>query len=63
MAKAKGMKVIALTGRTGGTLKDIADVTIMAPESETFMVQELHLPIYHCLCLLLENEFFNNDLK
>lgn len=63
MAKAKGMKVIALTGQTGGTLKDIADVTIMAPESETFMVQELHLPIYHCLCLLLENEFFNNDMK
>ena len=63
MAKAKGMKVIVLTGRTGGTLKDIADVTIMAPESETFMVQELHLPIYHCLCLLLENEFFNNDLN
>ena len=63
MAKAKGMKVIALTGRTGGTLNDIADVTIMAPESETFMVQELHLPIYHCLCLLLENEFFNNDLN
>ena len=63
MAKAKGMKVIALTGKTGGSLKDIADVTIMAPESETFMVQELHLPIYHCLCLLLENEFFNNDLK
>ena len=62
MAKAKGMKVIALTGKTGGSLKDIADVTIMAPESETFMVQELHLPIYHCLCLLLENEFFNKDL-
>ncbi|MGM9879730.1 MAG: SIS domain-containing protein [Bacilli bacterium] len=59
MAKAKGMKVIGLTGKKGGCLKDIADVTIMVPETETFMVQELHLPIYHCLCLLLENEFFS----
>ena len=58
MAKAKGMKVIGLTGKNGGCLKDVADVTIMAPETETFIVQELHLPIYHCLCLMLENEFF-----
>ncbi len=58
-AKAKGMKIIGLTGKNGGLLKNIADVTIIAPSNETFMIQELHLPIYHCLCLMLENHFFN----
>lgn len=58
VAKAKGMKVIGLTGAKGGDLSKIADVCIKAPETETFMVQEYHLPIYHCLCLMLENEFF-----
>ena len=58
VAKAKGMKVIGLTGATGGKLNTIADVCIKAPETETFMIQEYHLPIYHCLCLMLENEFF-----
>ena len=57
-AKAKGMKVIALTGRGGGKIKALADVTIAVPESETFRVQELHLPVYHCLCLMLEEHFF-----
>ena len=57
-AKAKGLKVIALTGESGGELANIADVTIKAPADETFMVQELHLPIYHCLCLMLEERFF-----
>lgn len=58
VAKAKGLKIIGLTGKDGGKLKTIADVSIIAPSNETFMIQELHLPIYHCLCLLLENEFF-----
>lgn len=58
-AKSKGLKVIGLTGIGGGELVNIADVTIRVPVKETFMVQELHLPIYHCLCLMLENEFFN----
>lgn len=58
-AKARGLKVIALTGDSGGELAKIADVTIKVPLKETFMIQELHLPIYHCLCLMLENEFFN----
>lgn len=57
-AKAKGMKVIALTGRSGGTLVNFADVTICVPEEETYVVQELHLPVYHCLCLMLEEHFF-----
>ena len=57
-AKAKNLKVIALTGGNGGNLKDFADVCIMVPEKETYAIQELHLPIYHCLCLMLEERFF-----
>ncbi len=58
VAKAKGMKVIALTGRNGGRLKAIADISIVVPEDETFRIQECHLPVYHCLCLMLEEYFF-----
>lgn len=57
-AKAKGMKVIGLTGKDGGKLKEISDAAIIVPENETYMIQELHLPVYHCLCLMLENKFF-----
>ena len=58
VAKAKGMKVIGLTGGNGGKLKDMADVAIVVPEKETFKIQELHLPVYHALCLMLEERFF-----
>lgn len=58
VAKAKGLKVIALTGGTGGKIKAIADVSIIVPESETYIIQEYHLPIYHCICLAVENYFF-----
>lgn len=57
-AKAKGMKVIGLTGANDSKLSELADVCIRVPETETYMVQELHLPIYHCLCLMLEKRFF-----
>ena len=57
-AKARGMKVIGLTGEKGSKLSQLADVCIRVPQTETYMVQELHLPIYHCLCLMLEEEFF-----
>lgn len=57
-AKAKGMKVIGLTGKDGGYLGGAADVAIKVPEIETYLVQELHLPVYHNLCLMLEDEFF-----
>jgi len=56
-AHAKGMKVIGLTGAKDSKLKDMSDVCIKAPQTETYMIQELHLPIYHCLCLMLENRF------
>ena len=58
MAKAKGLKVIGLTGRDGGKIKDYCDACIIVPETETFKIQELHLPVYHALCLMLEEEFF-----
>ena len=58
VAKAKGIKTVFLGGGNGGKLKDMADVSIVVPEKETFKVQELHLPIYHCLCAMLEEEFF-----
>lgn len=58
VALAKGIGVIALTGSNGGQLKKLADVSIAVPETETFKVQELHLPVYHALCLAVENEMF-----
>lgn len=61
VARAKGMKVIGLTGAKGGNLASVADVTIKVPETETYMIQELHLPVYHCLCLMLEERFFGGN--
>lgn len=58
VAKAKGLKVIGLTGGTGGKLVERADVSIVVNEMETYKIQELHLPIYHALCLMLEESFF-----
>ena len=58
VAKALGMKTVFLGGGNGGKLKILSDVSIIAPEKETFKVQECHLPIYHCLCAMLEEEFF-----
>jgi D-sedoheptulose 7-phosphate isomerase len=58
VAKAKGIKTVALTGENGGKLKEICDCCVCVPEKETFKVQELHLPVYHCICAMLEEEFF-----
>lgn len=58
VAKALEMKVIGLTGNDGGELANVADVVIKVPEVETYQIQELHLPVYHCLCLMLEESFF-----
>lgn len=57
-AKAKGLKVIGLTGAKENKLMMYADVCIRVPETETYKIQELHLPVYHCLCLMLEDHFF-----
>ncbi len=58
VAKAKGLKTIALTGKDGGKLKNIAEICIIVPSNETFMIQELHLPVYHALCLEIEEAFW-----
>lgn len=58
VARASGIKVIGLTGATGGELAAVSDVAVKVPETETYMIQELHLPVYHCLCLMLEDRFF-----
>jgi len=57
-AKSKGMKVVGLTGKTGGKLNELADVNMIMPCDETYQIQELHLPVYHTLCLMLEAYFF-----
>ena len=57
-ARAIGMKVIGLTGAKNSKLDQMCDVCIKVPQTETYKIQELHLPVYHCLCLMLENEFF-----
>lgn len=57
-AKAKGMKTIGLSGRDGGKMREFCDEIIIVPEKETFKIQELHLPVYHALCLMLEERFF-----
>lgn len=59
-AKAKGLKVIGLTGAKENKLMKYADVCIRVPETETYKIQELHLPVYHCLCLMLEEKFFGD---
>lgn len=63
VARAAGIKVIGLTGGNGGELAKISDVAIVVPETETYMIQELHLPVYHCLCMMLEERFFGSVVK
>lgn len=58
VARALGIKVVGLTGANGGELARAADVVVRAPETETYLIQELHLPIYHCWCMMLEDRFF-----
>ena len=57
-ARAKGMTVVGMTGETGGKLKGCCDILINVPERRTAFVQELHLPVYHTICLIIENHFF-----
>ena len=58
VAKASGIKTIGLTGRDGGKMAEACDCSIVVPSDETFKIQELHLPIYHALCLMLEEHFY-----
>ena len=58
VAKAKGLKVISMTGAGGGKLATLADAAIRVPETETYKIQELHLPAYHALCAAVEEVLF-----
>ena len=58
VARVKKLKIIGLTGASGGMLKSFTDVCICVPETTTYKIQELHLPVYHLLCLMLEDYFF-----
>ena len=60
-ARAMGLKVIGLTGAKENKLMKYADVCIRVPETETYKIQEFHLPVYHCLCLMLEQHFFDQE--
>lgn len=62
-SKALGIHVIGLTGASGGELARVSDVSIRVPETETYMIQELHLPVYHCICLMLEDKFFGKGKR
>lgn len=63
VARALGIDVIGLTGENGGELAKVADVIIRVPETETYKIQELHLPVYHCLCMMLEDHFFGGETE
>ncbi len=58
VAGAFGVRTIGFTGKSGGKMAGLCDVTIRVPASETYKVQELHLPVYHALCAMIENEYF-----
>ena len=58
VARAKSMATIGMTGEGGGKMKELCDVCICVPAKLTYQIQELHLPVYHTLCLMIEEEFF-----
>lgn len=61
VAKAKGLTTIGLSGETGGKMKPWCDILLNVPEKRTAFAQELHLPIYHTLCLVIEDHFFGKN--
>jgi D-sedoheptulose 7-phosphate isomerase len=60
VAKALGLFTVALSGKDGGKLKGISDISIVVDENETFKIQELHLPVYHAICATVEEYFFKS---
>lgn len=60
-AKGRGASTIGLTGRDGGKMKALCDVCVIVPETETYKIQELHLPVYHALCMMLEERFWGKN--
>ena len=59
VAKSLEIKTVALTGERSSKLSEISDIAIRVPETETYKVQELHLPVYHYLCAEVEKHFFD----
>ena len=59
IAKAKGLSVIGMTGERPSALEENSTLCIKVPSTETYKVQELHLPVYHAICDAVENEFFD----
>lgn len=57
-ARAAGVRVIGLTGERAATMDEWCDVALKVPGIETFKIQELHLPVYHAICLLIEQALF-----
>lgn len=62
VAKSMGVKTLSLTGEKESELSNLSDVTVRVPETETFKIQELHLPVYHYLCAEVEKEMFEKDI-
>ncbi|MDR0714562.1 MAG: SIS domain-containing protein [Bacteroidales bacterium] len=60
VAASFGVKTIGMTGESGGVMREVCDLTIRVPATETYRVQEYHLPVYHTLCAMLEAAFFND---
>ena len=58
VARARGLVTVGLTGEHGGKLRRLAEICIRAPGKDVHRIQQYHMPIYHCLCLMLEDEFF-----
>jgi len=58
VARASGMQTVAMTGENGGECSSLVDCCIKVPETETYKIQELHLPVYHALCAMLEEHFY-----
>lgn len=63
VAKARKIRTVVLTGGDGGKCRELADVSVVVPEKKTFRIQELHLPVYHAFCAMLEAEFFEEVKK
>ncbi|WP_167958646.1 D-sedoheptulose-7-phosphate isomerase [Anaerosporobacter faecicola] len=59
VAKTKGMKSIALTGKAGGKMAEVFDCAIKVPSSVTCEIQDMHTPVYHILCAMIEAEFWD----
>ncbi|HET6450479.1 MAG TPA: SIS domain-containing protein [Spirochaetia bacterium] len=58
VGRATGMTTVGLTGRTGGKMAGLCDILLAVPADRTYEIQELHLPVYHCLCAMVEERFF-----